>query len=845
MLLFSCSQEKNTFVSKNFHNTTAHYNAYFLAREKMKEIDAQIIKSNADDYTRILPVYPEITEGTRNSIKNNLEEVIKKASLINEKHKNSKWLDDSYVIIGKSYYYKHEYKAALAFFKYVNSKSEDTDARHAALILLMRTYTDSADYMSAKAVSDYLEKKESEGEVFSPDNSRDFHLVKGYYHQKLREYDKMLPELKKALPNIKDKDQRSRINFILGQLNQMNQSDTSAYVHYKASTKRNPPYDLLFHARLYMTQVASGARPDNYKKMERYFRQLLADKKNAEYKDKIWFEMGNYELKRGNTKKAISCYEKSVLEGGKNIPQKALGYLRLGEVYYDQESYEQSKFYYDSAVAIWDQKDPKFRTISSRQKILAEFSAYKNTVQREDSLQKLSKLPKEQIDKIIDDVIALEKEKERIEKARKTSKKEDPFPDPNEISNNPNSTFALVNPQLIEQGKKDFYKIWGTRKLEDNWRRAQKERVDFIEDAGGDIFFDNTTKEENKEEKKETMINKEKYYKDIPFTREQLDTSHKRIEKSLYNIGKIYNQKLEEPEKSIKTFEDLLKRYPSTQYKAEVYYFIYLICENKISNRNKGEIYKKKLFDEFPNSLYTKLLKNPNYLKDNKEANSLAHAKYKEAYDLYKAGKYKTCDSMITAIKNDFSDNDIEDKLALLRILITGQTTNAYLYKFQLQEFISQYASSALVPKAKELLASADQFMAEKNKKGNLVAATDMKYSPDLNKPHFMVMVIPAASSAIKYQNEFNSFNISYTEVKNLTVNSQNLNDTLQIIVVKGFAEKFPAQLYLNNLKTGKSFYEKNGYSKNPIFIITDHNFQLFVDSKMIDSYLKFYKENY
>src|SRR6478736_1619815 len=62
LLLFSCSQEKNTFVSKNFHNTTAHYNAYFLAREKMGEVEGQILLNNVDDYNKILNVYPEISE---------------------------------------------------------------------------------------------------------------------------------------------------------------------------------------------------------------------------------------------------------------------------------------------------------------------------------------------------------------------------------------------------------------------------------------------------------------------------------------------------------------------------------------------------------------------------------------------------------------------------------------------------------------------------------------------------------------------------------------------------------------------------------------------------------------
>ena len=70
------------------------------------------------------------------------------------------------IVIGKSYYYRHEYPIALAFFKFVNSNSKEDKGRHAALVFLMRTYIDSLDYSSAKAASDYINKKQKEG-VFS------------------------------------------------------------------------------------------------------------------------------------------------------------------------------------------------------------------------------------------------------------------------------------------------------------------------------------------------------------------------------------------------------------------------------------------------------------------------------------------------------------------------------------------------------------------------------------------------------------------------------------------------------------------------------------------------------
>lgn len=849
--LTSCSQEKHTFVSKNFHNTTAHYNAYFLAREKMKEIEMQISSGNVDDYNKILSVYPEISEATLSTIKPPLEEVIKKASLIHEKHKNSKWLDDGYTIIGKSYYYKHEYPSAMAFFKFVNSNSKDNNARHAALALLMRTYTDSADYFSAKAVSDYIKKKEKEGEVLSPENAKDFYLARAYYHQKLEEYDQMTINLEKAAPLLMTREEKARINFILGQLHQMQESDSCnslAYQNYKMTIKRNPPYHLLFHSKLYLTQVSELSKSGSNKKVYRYFKKLLNDKKNIEYRDKLYYELARHELRQDNQEKAIENLEKSLREKSRNISQKGLSYLKLAEIYYDSENYDLSKLYYDSTIALWNQEDKRYKPISVRQKSLAEFVGYKQTVQREDSLQKLSKLSKEQLDEHINRVIANEKEESERRAAIAAAKEKEKLLEPSTDflnSGNEMSSFPLTNPVAIASGREEFFKIWGNRKLEDNWRRSQKENLDFAEEKLNDQTPDATARDTSAGDTVAAVVNKDLYYQDIPVTPQQLDSSNKRIEVALYNIGKIYNQKLNEPEKSIKTFDNLLQRFPGSGYEAEIYYFIYLIYKNK-NDQSQAEFYKNKLLGEFPTSLYAKLLKNPNYLQDTKLANQQAHLKYKEVFELYKAGSYKATDSLINMIRIEFPDNDIEDKLTLLSIMCLGQTSNALVYKNKLEEFIEDYSGSPLVPKAEEMLVASEAFIGRKSEKGQQINLADAKYSTELNRPHYLVVVLPKNIPAQNVVSGFKSFNkTNQPSTEQLNVEVIPFTDTSYTVVVKGFKEKFPAQVYLNKLKTEKSFFQNNGYIMHPVFIITNHNYQLFQEAKNLDGYLKFFKEKY
>ena len=139
-MLSACSVERNNIFSKSYHNTTARYNGYFLAKEKMKEVQLELKKSHKDDYNKILPIYYPINTKSSAATNPMLEEIIKKASLPIQRHKNSRWIEESYILIGRSRYYKQDYSNAIETFKYVNTVSKNDHDRHAALIQLLLTF---------------------------------------------------------------------------------------------------------------------------------------------------------------------------------------------------------------------------------------------------------------------------------------------------------------------------------------------------------------------------------------------------------------------------------------------------------------------------------------------------------------------------------------------------------------------------------------------------------------------------------------------------------------------------------------------------------------------------------
>ncbi len=154
--LVGCSAEKNAPVNRAYHNITGHFNAYFYAREQIKAVEAGIKAAQSNNYDYVLPIFPAIDSTFKETYKVELEEAIKKASIVIQYHKNSKWVDDSYILIGQARMYGYDFPNAIETFKYVNTKGKDVNAKHWALINLMRTFIENNEMSNAEAVFDYL-----------------------------------------------------------------------------------------------------------------------------------------------------------------------------------------------------------------------------------------------------------------------------------------------------------------------------------------------------------------------------------------------------------------------------------------------------------------------------------------------------------------------------------------------------------------------------------------------------------------------------------------------------------------------------------------------------------------
>lgn len=206
IFLTSCSQFSKSPTSKAWHNINAKYNALLIAREDYSEAGFLIRSKQKENFDQILPIFPNIDSSKLDSAKFYLIDAIKKSSIIAERHSNSRYLDEAYLLLGKSRLMKQEYFNAIETFKYVNTKARTESKKTEALIWLMRAYIENQDLNSANQVSEIIKTRKLNNR-----SKADFLIMKAYYHQNLNQNQAALILLEESLKFLSksEKDRKS------------------------------------------------------------------------------------------------------------------------------------------------------------------------------------------------------------------------------------------------------------------------------------------------------------------------------------------------------------------------------------------------------------------------------------------------------------------------------------------------------------------------------------------------------------------------------------------------------------------------------------------------------------
>ena len=119
-------------------------------------------------------------------------------------------------------------------------------------------------------------------------------------------------------------------------------------------------------------------------------------------------------------------------------------------------------------------------------------------------------------------------------------------------------------------GFSEFNRKWGKRKLEDDWRRSDK-KSQSVEEALLDTIYEDEFDPKSRDS----------YLKELPVTVEAMKESNQKIIEAYFDAGVIYKEKLSDIPQSISTFETLNTRFPNSENRVMILYFLYRLHDEK------------------------------------------------------------------------------------------------------------------------------------------------------------------------------------------------------------------------------------------------------------------------
>ncbi|MEJ2004431.1 MAG: tetratricopeptide repeat protein [Cyclobacteriaceae bacterium] len=840
--LSGCSAERKNVVSKTYHNTTAKFNAIFYAKNRIAEIEQIIEDNNDNNYDRILRIYPYYDSVMAESYKEQTDDAIKKASIAIDRHKNSKWVDDGYLLVGIARMYDTDFVNAIETFKYVYKNGEDHE-RKLALAYLLRTYTDYEEYRNALEVSGYIDK-----EKLSKNEEKEVYINRAHLYQQTEDLNNMVQNLVKAAPLLKRKDGKGRIYFIIGQIYESLGFESEAYGYYRQCVSSNPEYELDFHARIRMAQVAELKGASDVKSTRKLFAKLLTDEKNKQFIDKIYYEMGEFEAKQGNLDLAIDNYKLALDASTQPNRQKSLSYLRLGQINFDSlRRYSLAKAYYDSTIQILPKDFEDYDRIAKRQSVLADFVEQIDAIQLQDSLLLLAQKDSVETRMMIRDQLMEQDSIERDRQAKKEEERERAARRSNYMVGDDtgfsSTSWYFDNPTAVAQGQSEFRRIWGDRPLEDHWRRSNKqvfrnydEQAELQADADIPVEMQDPDEvaaamEARLEQRTNELV------QTIPYSTEAKQESLKIIEEALYRLGNIYYFDLEEDDNAEVNFVSLVTRFPDSEYVPEVLYELILINQEKDPAR--AARFREQLLTDHPNTTYARLIENPNYDIENSQAVQELKIVYDRAYQLYNRGEYPFALNLLDSVLANGPETSFTPQIELLRILVLGNNETKERYENRLSVFIDKYPDYPTTAYATELLEKSRNFDVNSSR-------TKIAYSENRNQEHYFVMVLEgeegAAESVVETIRLYNTLNL---ENNSLQLTTLDMEGNREVVLLRSFENGRDAYGYLKT-------FEKKGVINSQIvpgksyrFVITKDNFDILYQSGELEAYMQFFNENY
>ena len=859
MVTVSCSTKKNTFSRRAFHNLTSHYNGYWNALDNYENTVDEMVAAGADNFLTTLQVNYYGNAKEAQAMKPSLDKSIEKAYLMTRKHsmvydgkENVKWMDDCYMLIGQCYFYEKDFLNARRIFQYVIDNFPNNTAAQDARLWLASTYTQNKEFEKAVNVLEQLsadnEKMETSlyvrkhiDEIYA-----DFFILQG-------QHDEAVPHLYSAIKMKNSRRTRQRIYFIIGQILQQQQDYAGALEAYGKSAK-GTDQRISFNSKIRMAQCTDI---DDSEAVVKTLTKMLREDKNKEYRDQIYYALSEIARRKGDTASLVQNLRMSVSESVSNDYQKAVSAHELADIYFANKKYIDAQPYYDTTVSFLPQDYPNYVNIKQKTMVLGNLVQQLLVVQNEDSLQTVAKMPENERKAMIDSIIKKIQEDERIAKEIEMQRQRNYNASVmNQYENDRtqsrlgnNVSWYFYSPQTVSAGINEFKRKWGDRKYEDLWVLRDKMSVSWDELGEVDTTTVDTTD-------LVTDIKDPQYYlQNLPLTEEKMKLSNEKIADALYKAGFIAMDEIKDYTLSNECFNELVKRFPSTDRKLTAYIMMYLNCKEMNDNVCMNTL-SANIVGEYPESDFAKLMVDPSYIVKMNDKINAPGSMYSDAYFAMTDNMYDLVQLYSdegVAIDNKKYNARFEYLAALSRLAKNGETDTMAI--LQLQDIVRKYPSDQITPVAQNLLtyllpeeqvydSTTLATMKEEKQKEETLKKEMSIYSHVCNARHFYVLIVKNDVNTKAVNTRVSDYILRYNKFDNLRSVERVFDDNYEMITVSEFPNCDKALEFYNNAITNNYIFSALPADKYYHFVISQPNYPIFYQNKNIEAYLKFFEAN-
>lgn len=865
LTLTGCSVEKNTGTTRFYHGLTARYNIYFNGYESYRAGIRKINSGYRDDYAELIRVFESDDPESASLCSSDMEKAVQKASKLislksitarpefnprrdlSEKEKQllqqkefNEWVDDSYFLIGKARYYKHEFDEAAAVFNHSIENANDPDIKREALIWLARISAGKGAYNEA------LRLLENTGEVGESDKAfRAFYysaLADLYIRQK--RYQEAIGPLTRAVDYVSGKRSKYRLTYLLAQLHNLNGDPAKAAGLFRNVINMNPPYDVEFNARINIAGVFDVNSGEDPQSLVKELEKMLRDSKNTDYRDQIYFALGNISMKEGREKEAVDFYRNSVRSGSVNQNQRGRSYLALAVHYFGKPDYIEAGRYYDSAAYFMDQKHPDYLSVKTMADNLGLLTENLLTIRTQDSLRKVAAMSPAQRNELINGIIASIMEQERTSSPADQGRYNlgEYYESERRFADNiaQEGSWYFYNQAALAFGRTEFRKRWGDRRLEDNWRRANRSMTGMQQTASG---TDETTASGNDSASVVPDNKKPAYYlKDLPLNDSLLKLSEENTALAYLNAGKIFDEKFSKTAEASASYETLLTRFPGSFLEPETLYNLNKLFSEQ--NPQRAEAYRQRLVSLYPGSEFALILSDPDYRNRKLAEAGMIQSLYSEAYNAYLAEDDLRALEITEKALSDYPGNDLALKFMLLKAYVIGRTGDLRKLTTVLDDIIRTGPDTGEGKKALELRAFLDKEAPEiKIEEDKQIAATlfDSDTTAQLS---FGLVITDNTININQVSFDVISYNIDNYTNRNFRTEGSLTDDRYVIVYVSGFSGNSEAWDYFRAFSPARVL--RNASATGVMtFLISSGNRAILENDKNPERYLLFFRDNY